>query len=187
MKNETDLTKIDHRDLGYLIGIYVGDGNIFQKYGINRLRIFLGLNEKLIQEKVTQLIKQIVSRFRTYETNDNTHVIEVHSKQLVEMIKILSDKNGLKTRENKNFLLGFIEGMIDSDGYVKRNYVEITTSNENLKRNILKVLQIFKIKTNIRNYISPLSNKVSWRIGFSLNSKLFLPLKWQVLNPQTAV
>ncbi len=187
--NTVNFSKITSREKGYLIGLYIGDGNIFEQNlnGIYRLRYFLGLNEKLIQEKIIKILSKLHKNMniRRY-TRDNTCIIEVHSKQLINFIKNTCTKDGIKKMKVPlEFKKGVIEGLIDSDGYVQRNYVEITTSNNKLKENIINMLIDFHLKINVRNFVSPISKRVGWRIGFSLKDYIFKPLKW-VSVPQTA-
>lgn len=116
--------------------------------------------------------------------------IDIYSKDLVRFLKKKANKNGLLNHEMepKDFLIGFIEGLIDSDGYVKRNYAEITSANERLKEQIKDILKILRIKFNERtyNYTTGQGDKTEYRIGFSLLHKKFNPIKWQVVVSQTA-
>ncbi len=181
MKNPINLAALNRKENGYIIGFYVGDGNIFikQKKGIYRLRYFLGLNEKPVQKALLDILNKICKSIRTYKDEDNTFVIEIHSKQLIEFIQKTASKDGLKNiSQDEDFLKGFVEGLIDSDGYVQRNYTEITTANSNLKKCLIKIAERFGIKPNIRTYTSSLSGRIGWRIGFSMNSQNFKPAKY---------
>jgi intein/homing endonuclease len=181
MKNPTDFNKITEREKGYITGFYVGDGNIFisEIKGVYRLRYFLGLKEVEIQKKIEKILSNFCKNPRIYQGKDNTTVIEIHSKELLNFITRIVDKNGLKkVKADKEFLIGFVEGLIDSDGYVQRNYVEITTMNSKLKNNIVSILRRLGIKSNVRTFTSHISTKTGMRIGFSLNNNFFLPVKW---------
>ncbi len=188
MRNIADLSKITPKERGYLIGFYIGDGNIFEQNssGIYRLRYFLGLKEKPIQESLVEILSKLFANIRTYDGQGNTIVIEIHSKQFITWVKNNCTKDGIKNKSSsKRFKIGVIEGLIDSDGYVQRNYVEITTVNEKLRKNIIEILSGFKTKPNVRSYSSPISGRTGWRVGFSLKNGAFKPTKW-VLAPQTA-
>ena len=183
-----DLQTISERQWGYLIGFYIGDGNIFTKRndGIYRLRFFLGRGDARARKRLETILKKLALRVRRYRDKDNTEVIEVHSKELVKSVSETCNKNGLKIKVRSiRFLRGFLEGLIDSDGYVQRNYAEITTCNEKLKDNIVEVLRTFRIRPNLRNYTSPISKKSGWRVGFSLGGLRLKPEK-RVPAPQTA-
>ena len=150
-----------------------------------RLRLFTYIKETKIQERLKKTLLKIFKKIYCYQKQDNTFVIEVNSIDLINFLSKNVDKNGIKTKISRNSERGFIEGIIDSDGYVQRNYTEITTANLKLKNCIVKILKKFKIKCNIRNYQSPISKREGFRIGFSLNGEIFFPCKW-VSSLQTA-
>ncbi len=187
MRHDIDFTQLSRREISYLLGFYVGDGNIFIKKqtGVYRLRYFTFIKEFKIQEKLKNLLLKIFKKVYFYEKQDNTLVLEVHSKDLIDFITKNCDKNGLKKKVSKDTERGFIEGLIDSDGYVQRNYVEITTANPKLKNQMIKILKRFRINCNIREYQSPLTKNKGFRVGFSLNGKNFFPVKW-ISGLQTA-
>jgi intein-encoded DNA endonuclease-like protein len=183
-----DLTSLTEKEQGYLVGFYIGDGNIFvdEKQGIYRMRYFLSLHEHNVLATLSKILSKIFKRLREYPGKDNTFIVEVHSKQFLDFIKNIANKDGLYQSDKPvDFLKGLLEGLIDSDGHVQRNYTEITTMNAKLKENILHITQKFGIKSNIRTCVSSISGRSGWRIGFSLKNNLLNPSKW-VASPQTA-
>lgn len=185
MRNFAKFKKLTPKERGYILGFYVGDGNIFVKKetGVYRIKFFLYKKEKNIEENIKQMLMKLGINTRIYNWKNNTRVIEMHSKDVVAYIRQRTTKNGLTmTTSSKPFLKGYIEGLIDSDGYVQRNYTEITTCNYKLKKQIMHILCILKIKHNLREYTSPISGRVGWRVGFSLKNNFFKPLKW-VFSP----
>ncbi len=186
MRHDVNFTLLSKREIGYLAGFFVGDGNIFisKKLGVYRVRLFTYYKEIKIQEKLKKILDKILRNIRCYQEQDNTFVLEFHSKDFINKLSKIVDKDGLKKKISRDFERGFIEGLIDSDGYVQRNYCEITTANLKLKDNIIKILNKFKIKCNIRKFQRP-SGKDGFRVGFSLNGGNFSPCKW-VAGVQTA-
>ncbi len=180
MRHDVDFTLLSKREIGYLIGFFVGDGNIFvsEKRGVYRVRIFTYIKEAKIQKKLRRILKSILKNVREYPERDNTYVFEFHSKDFISKLLKIADKNGLKKNISKDSERGFIEGMIDSDGYVQRNYCEITMANPKLKKNIVKILKKFGVSCNIRKSKKIPGRKVCFRIGFSLNGGNFSPCKW---------
>ena len=127
---------------------------------------------------------KIFKKIYCYKNKDNTLVLEINCKKLIEFIQKTVDKDGLKIKVSKDTERGFIEGLIDSDGYVQRNYCEITTANPKLKDNIVEILNKFGVRCNIRRF--PRNHHLDgFRVGFSLNGGNFLPTKW-ISGVQTA-
>jgi len=186
MRHDINFMLLNKEEIGYLLGFFVGDGNIFisKKLGVYRVRFFTFIKEKKIQSKLKKILDKILTNVRCYQEQDNTFVLEFHSKDFINKILKIADKNGLKKKISKNSERGFIEGLIDSDGYVQRNYCEITTANPKLKNNLKKILKDFGVKCNIRDFPRN-TGKAGFRIGFSLNGKNFYPVKWFV-DVQTA-
>ncbi|RLE59628.1 MAG: hypothetical protein DRJ35_05335 [Thermoprotei archaeon] len=192
MKVKCKINTLTEREKGYIFGFYVGDGNIFikQTTGVYRIRFYLGKNEKEVQEHLKKILLKLFNKLHVYVDRETTICIEIHSKEFINHITTKVSKDGIKhlNKSSKDFLIGFIEGLIDSDGYVKRNYVEITTVNPKLKQQVMKILQMFKVKVNLRSYkyLTKNGEKIGYRIGFSLLCNLFFPVKWKALAAQTA-
>ena len=186
MRQDVNLTLLSKEEIGYLFGFFVGDGNIFtsRKLGVYRVRIFTFIKEVNIQNKLREILRTILKNFREYKEQDNTYVFEFHSKDFINKMLKIVDKNGLKKIISKKSERAFIEGLIDSDGYVQRNYCEITTVNPKLKSNIIEILKRFGVKSITRKF--PRNHHLDgFRVGFSLNGKIFFPCKW-VTGVQTA-
>ncbi len=190
MRAKINIKNLSEIEKGYLCGFYVGDGNIFiyPKQWIYRVRFHTFVNETQIQQKLILILGKICNNTKSYKAKNNTIVIETHAKDLIKFFDDIVTKSGIKTtnKTSRNFNLGFIEGMVDSDGYVQRNYAEITTMNPKLKNNLVSLLKMLKIEHNLRTFKSHLSKNTGYRIGFSLNCKLFYPIKWISKSRQTA-
>ncbi len=189
MRVRINLDNLSEKDKGYICGFYVGDGNIFvySKTWAYRVRFHTFIKEIAIRQRIREIFAHLCNNLREYESKNNTVIMELHSKDLVNSLIELVTKDGVKKKKvTKEFLKGYIEGLIDSDGYVQRNYAEITTMNENLKNDLISVLNKLKIKHNIRNFDSHLSKNIGYRVGFSLNNKLLHPVKWASGSGQTA-
>ena len=187
------LSALSEREKGYVVGFFIGDGNLFisKRRGVYRVRFLLGVNEKQVQAKLREILSKLLGSFREYTDRSTTLCFEVHSKEFVNYLKKTAAKDGSGINEDLcdlEFLRGLVEGLVDSDGNVKRNYAEITTANEHLKEKILRVLNRLGIKTNLRtfSYSTRRGRKVAYRVGFSLNNALFYPAKWEASAAQTA-
>ncbi len=179
MRQDVNLKLLSKKEIGYLVGFFVGDGNIFisEKLGVYRVRLFTYFKEAEIQKKLKNILDKIL-RTRCYlEERDHTFVFEWHSKDFIKKLLQIADKNGLKKKISKDFERAFIEGLIDSDGYVQRNYCEITTANPKLKKCIVKTIKSFGVRCSTRRFQRPFG-KDGYRVGFSLNGGNFFPCKW---------
>jgi len=144
-------SKLSERDEGYLLDFFIGDGNIFIKEsnGQYRVRMFCNKRETKIIAKVGDLLRQVCDNVREYVVeNDGTIVLRVHSKALVGILRSKVDKDKtLKTLEfPEETGIGLIEGLIDSDGYIRRKYVEITSSRKKkLADQVREMLSLFLV------------------------------------------
>ena len=179
MRQDVNFMLLSKEEIGYLTGFYVGDGSIFisEKLGVYRVRLFTYYKEVKIQQKLKKILDKILRVRSYYEKRDHTFIFEWHSKDFIEKLLKIADKNGLKKKISRNSERAFIEGLIDSDGYVQRNYCEITTANPKLKNCIIKILKRFGVKCITRNFPRP-NEKKGFRVGFSLNGYNFFPCKW---------
>lgn len=141
--------------LGEFIGMFAGDGNFYfekKKYQY-KIRIYLGLYEKQYRAHVKQFLTKLFSKApRAYERmSGGVEVIEYYSKEIYELIKkyLVWDENKTKTIRlkdisnlNKDFLIGFIRGLFDTDGGIHKpkNKAAFGTASELLANQIREIL-----------------------------------------------
>jgi len=111
----------------YLIGIYLGDGNIYQNNRMNRVTYSGNLkNEKEFYENIlSKIIKDIfkISPILYKRKKDNSIILIVNSKKIIERKKRLGFVPGNKKysripkiiRQNKNLLRNCLAGIGDTD------------------------------------------------------------------------
>jgi intein/homing endonuclease len=172
MLEDLNWDMLSKREQGYLLGIFLGDGNVFvnEKKGIYRVRFCLTKGEATIQ-KIIPLLQKLFRfhKIRVYNDRKNETLIEVHSKSFVQKLYEILNNNTLKTMEqDSETLCGLIEGLIDSDGYVKGRIAEIKSSNKQLVSQICSLLEKIGIKYKLTPTTSQLSNKIVWRFYFHL-------------------
>lgn len=171
--------KLD-KDLMYLMGRWVGDGSYHSRHGI----VFsFNLNDKIGINK----IKNILTKYNVHvcyeEISKTTSAKLTVCRKAIESLfrHIIPDyKNTPDTKHLPYFfrnlprqiLIELIQGIIDSDGYVKNNAAIITTTSRRLALEIKELLLLLKIKSSI--FFEPCPKrygvicKPSYRIRFRL-------------------
>jgi len=144
--------------IGEVVGLFAGDGQYFydKKRWDRRIRIFFNSKEDVLIRYYLKSIKRLINKFPRVYLHKSVRIMEVKSKEFSNFIlgyvsfgnkKVrtiqLKDKNLLK---NKNFTIGFLRGLIDSDGYVRKGRKEIYfgSISKNLFTDFLKGLDFFK-------------------------------------------
>ncbi|MEK6888154.1 MAG: LAGLIDADG family homing endonuclease [Candidatus Aenigmatarchaeota archaeon] len=157
---------VSDRELGEVVGIFTGDGSqSFDPKGYHyQNRVHFGTHNKnyliyvkdlyercfgkkffITRDGPTKLIlvtnsKDIFNFFHRYINFDS------HDKSNTAYLKI-------NYRKNKDFVLGFLKGLLDTDGTlcISKNGMRISyyTSSDKLAKQISAFLNLFKIKNNV--------------------------------------
>jgi len=106
---------LDDKEVGYLIGFFIGDG---YSYIHNRHYVvefyFNSINDKQIINYIKYLLEKIgLNPFKVKDKRFNSLRIKVNSKKFWFLVKRKIVK--LNQIKNKNYLIGFISGFIDSE------------------------------------------------------------------------
>lgn len=178
VKKEILLTTIESKELAELIGIILGDGNIWADNHYYYLTI-VG-NEKKDKDYLLNYVKPLIKKVFNEDMNIRRHkthnelFLYKGSKSLVFTLKHFGLKEGNKIKnnvgipswifKNKSYIRACIRGLIDTDGCVcpitGRNYSYIWFSSNILKlrTDFDKAMKILGIKTsswNIRKNRTP--------------------------------
>jgi hypothetical protein len=139
------LCNLNQCEKGYLIGLYIGDGNQYldrwRHYKINFY--FNYKKDKDIVNYTILLLKKIgLSPYKMF--HKGCTIVRLNSKSFYIFLNKIQINFLIK--ENDDFLIGFISGLIDSDGYVRKGDIVLSSKHKNL----LKTTQLFckKIKVN---------------------------------------
>ncbi len=130
-----DLTNLER--IGEIIGIFAGDGYYAndKKRWSRRIKIYFNVKEYNLANYYADSIKLLIGKKPQVFDSNSVRIVQIQSidfcdfilsyllfgKRKVETIE-LRDKNLLK---DKVFAKGFLRGLIDSDGYVRKGRKEI--------------------------------------------------------------
>ncbi len=165
-----NLNALTMKEKGYIIGMFVGDGNILWRRGKGQYGIKITLDNDRDQDIAyyLHLLFTKAGKKSTIRTEGNSLSFRVFSKKLVgflskhvKIVKQASSQRNIKTiigckSWGSEFKLGFISGLLDSDGYMfhskkgKHYGAMIKTSSFALKEQIQEIFSELQISVKIR-------------------------------------
>jgi len=171
---EVYLNKLTNKEKGYLFGLFEGDGYKYYHPKTNHYSVEFYLNsvkDKKIIKFICSLLKKIeLTPFFMKDKRFNCMRIRVNSKGLF----IAINKNITLKDKNKEFKMGFISGLIDSEGYCNKikSHLEIVNTNKKILEECKEFLDSLKISSKLRKRIfSKKDKKESYRILISVKFK----------------
>lgn len=170
-----DIGAISEKELGYLVGVFVGDGCFIvnPKHGAYITKFTLdATRDKDISRFLRNILEKAGKRVG-WRIERGSIVLRVHSKKLVEFIsghimyiKQSDSPRNIKVLINSGkwtmpFKLGFIGGLIDSDGHVYYNKKRtrqfgalVKTVNKTLRDDVVRILSSLGIQ--VTTYVAGL-------------------------------
>jgi len=154
--------------VGEIIGLFAGDGNFFfdKKNCEYRVRFYLSRFENNILKHYFRTIASVFGKNPRVYTRESMNIMEIVSKDVISFIRrYLIWDDGSKTQTIKlskgldelspDFLIGITRGLIDSDGYVRKNRREIYfgTVSKGLLKNFIDYLNKLDIKFKVYRQI----------------------------------
>lgn len=182
-----DFDKLSEKEKGYLFGIFEGDGyKIYHKKSRHyHVEFYLNsVNDIKIIDFLVNLLRKIDLNPNIYQDKRcNCKRIRVYSKELFENIckgTSLNDKT-------KNFSLGFVSGLIDSEGHVNKNksMIMIVNTDKSLLEKCKDFLENIGISSKIsERKLYNKDKKISYRMYLSVKFKStpHLSIKTQLLQ-----
>ncbi|MEK6951451.1 MAG: LAGLIDADG family homing endonuclease [Nanoarchaeota archaeon] len=158
--NPVVLNLSDSEVIGEFMGVFAGDGYYFydKKRYKGKIRITFNRKEEKLVNYYAYAISKIISKKPRLYYLSNIIILEITCKELSNLLKeYLMWEEGNKTYTiglslnkkslSKKFIKGFVRGLIDSDGYVRKDRLEIYfgTTSTNLLNDIKKGFDTFKI------------------------------------------
>jgi len=114
-------------DLGYLFGVFLGDGHAFiapsRNSEIGRVSIYVGTGEPHVRDRVVQTIERVTGVMPSVVPSgsvDHIHLYSLQWARVLAQFGTRADKH-LPTMyrcTDPQYLRGLYDGLVDSDGYV---------------------------------------------------------------------
>lgn len=171
------IKNITKKELGYLIGLFIGDG--YSNYNKNdrhyRVEFHLNserdgdilnyINEILFKLKLNFFVRKD-KRCNSIKTYLNSKEFMIFINEEVKKIK--------KKKLTKDYRLGLLSGFIDSEGSVKRGTITVTQKNKKIINFFKKILKQFDIE-----------GKLYWSKGYARGTgvwRLRIPIRFKYLS-----
>jgi DNA-binding transcriptional regulator WhiA len=160
------------KEKAYLIGIIIGDGYLYHdKWRHYKTNIYLNSKKDVdVAKSVIDILKKLgVSPYIMH--HHGCLIIRFNSKSFFDFFN--KESKSITNKKNKDFMIGFISGFIDSDGYV--SYGNIVVSN--VEKEIIDITNEFckklKISTRVWKHNNLYKGKVFniWRLRIGTSFK----------------
>lgn len=145
-------------DLGEFLGVFAGDGNFYLDTYRYRISFCLNINEKIYLHSLADFLTKAFSKkpMIFIDSKYNRVYIRYYSKTIYNFLKKFLAWDDYKTATirlkgkirdyNTNFLVGFLRGLIDTDGSISKNRISYGTVSKKLAKQVEEILKIIKIK-----------------------------------------
>jgi len=142
MTNEINLNNISLKEFGYLVGLYFGDGYSNYSKKDRHYRVDFSLDAKKDLD-VKNLLRGLLVNIglNPFEVKDRGSTrVSVNSKRFKEEVEKTESSLDVAL-ENRDFLLGFLSGFIDSDGYVTKGDIVIVQKDKTVLKKLSKLCE----------------------------------------------
>jgi hypothetical protein len=173
------IKNITKQELGYMIGLFIGDGYSNYNKKDRHYRVEFHLNserDKDILKYINQILEKLqLNYFIKKDKRCNAIKTFVNSKEFMFFIneEVIKIKN---KRLSKDYKLGLLSGFIDAEGYVNKGITLAQKDKNTLKffQNITEQLNIKNRLFHTPNYTPKGIKGIIWRLYLSTSFK-YLP------------
>ncbi|MFA6325402.1 MAG: LAGLIDADG family homing endonuclease, partial [Candidatus Paceibacterota bacterium] len=153
---------------GFLVGWIYGDGWITTRSDNGKKQVGIIVSKKDaengIKDKLNEKLVEIGIKTSWPERKNRNSIwyeINTSNLNLIEFLENFGSKNkrdGLPAKIwnecSKEFVIGFLDGIISSDGYVEKNRIIITTAHHTLAEELQEFLGFLGIASNCNKRVS---------------------------------
>lgn len=183
------MVSIKNKNTAYVIGLAIGDGNLSNSNGrAVCLRITCDNKYPVLKSRIRNSLKILLPENKISEYLRSKNCTDVYcSSNSLESILGWKAKNGSKYKQNvrvpgwifskKIYIKKCLKGLFETDGsiYKDRNYtyINFTTIIEDLKSDVVKMIEILEYKSNLSKVMQP-SGKYKYVVRICTRSKEFI-------------
>ena len=136
----------------YFYGFLVGaseDGTVYQRKKKNEYMVEIEQKSKYWLEFVQEIILRFYKKsVKIRKTSKGFYRIRIYSKKFFNQIKKHRINSSWILRKSKEFQLGFLQGVYDAEGSIKKSRNHITISSN--RKDLIRILQILLRNLNFR-------------------------------------
>ncbi|MBR9702386.1 hypothetical protein GOV13_05700 [Candidatus Pacearchaeota archaeon] len=182
-----EIGNLTEKEKGYLFGLFEGDGYKYHNKNSRHYHVEFYLNSEKDKEIISFLVKILIKiglKPNLYQDKRyNCKRVRVYSKELFNYLI----KGSSLVDKGKDFSIGFISGIIDSEGHVDKakSSIAVVNTDKQLLEKCRDLLEGLGIDAKINKRVLSLKdNKFSYRmyIPVSFKNKAHLSIKTKRLQ-----
>ena len=145
------VTALSKKELGYIFGVFCGDGYLYHDKKQRHYNVEFYLNserDKDIEKYLIFLLKRLGLKPALFKDKRFKCMrIRCRCKDFFNLLK----KFERKMLSEKEFVIGFISGLIDADGGISsKSYMRISNTNKKLIKCMINILKKLGVRYNIK-------------------------------------
>lgn len=167
--NLINLDRSNQNLVGEVMGLFASDGSSVPQADY-QIRFHLDANEDRYAIDFTSVLNKIFNKApRIYKVKGNSIVVAYHSKLIYEFIREHLEWIGKKTYtiklislgHSKEFLIGFLRGYFDGDGFSKeeQRLAQFITTSRAMYNQLQEILSSFKLNFDAKEYHDKRENR----------------------------
>lgn len=168
IKKKCDFILEPTYDVGYMFGTFLGDGHSMitnnGSTNIGSVHWYFGFSENHVANKLSICVKNLTGRELKIKKKKNIIVCSLYHKPLAEFLFTFGKKQNKHLPahlivQNKEYLQGILDGLIDSDGNIeKNNRISFTNTS-------VELIELFNVVTYLVSGVFPNNQKCNVSAG----------------------
>lgn len=154
--------------IGEIIGVFASDGNAVPKADY-QIRFYLSSDEEYYAHSLTELLEKTFNKKPYLYKTHNEIIIRYKSKKIYNFLLKFLRWEGKKTytirlatlTHDLQFLIGFLRGYFDGDGYATKDYrnMEFVTTSKLMAKQIFEIISVLSVHPHLYVYQDKRKNR----------------------------